>query len=449
MRRLLASDAATGGSAAVDGELGRLGVPRSVTVSLAGKSVELVTLLLLATVVPRALGPADYGHFAVPLTIVTVGSLALTLGGPTTLARFVPAAAPGARRAVAVRLGGRLARGRAGQLLAIAAVTALAVAVDPTRVPPATAALVVLALALNVAATLALQVGLGLGRTGWWSARFPIQNAVLVVAVLVLHRAAGNAGALLAIVLSGAVAAAIGAAVVRPLVTDPPREDVDVPAGAIRFGVLHATGAGCTQLAHRGAVIVVAVLAGSRIEAGYTALALGVALGVTYAVLQAFTVSLPHLAGDPPAAETTLRRLAGGIVAVLVPVALVTAALLDRAVPAVFGGEYDRAVTTFGPAVAMVVLAPLNALAVQVAALRLRPEAATAAGVAGLVAFAVVAVTGVPAWDAVGGTTAALAAVAVSGIVSLVMLPDAIGARLAAVSFGGAAAVLVVAVVAS
>jgi hypothetical protein len=58
-------------------------------------------------------------------------------------------------------------------------------------------------------------------------------------------------------------------------------------------------------------------------------------------------------------------------------------------------------------------------------------------------------VTGVPAWDAVGGTTAALAAVAVSGIVSLVMLPDAIGARLAAVSFGGAAAVLVVAVVAS
>ena len=33
---------------------------------MAGKAAELVTLALLATVVPRVLGPDEYGRFAVP-----------------------------------------------------------------------------------------------------------------------------------------------------------------------------------------------------------------------------------------------------------------------------------------------------------------------------------------------------------------------------------------------
>ena len=65
---------------------GRSGLRRAVGASMAGKAAELVTLALLATVVPRALGPHDYGRFAVPLTIVTLGTLALSLGGPTVLA---------------------------------------------------------------------------------------------------------------------------------------------------------------------------------------------------------------------------------------------------------------------------------------------------------------------------------------------------------------------------
>ena len=70
------------------------GVRVAVGLSMAGKAAELVTLLVLATVVPRVLGPSDYGRFALPLTVVTVGTLALTLGGPTTVARFVPVAPP-------------------------------------------------------------------------------------------------------------------------------------------------------------------------------------------------------------------------------------------------------------------------------------------------------------------------------------------------------------------
>ena len=67
----------------------------------AGKIAEAVTLVLLATVVPRLLGPHDYGQFSVVLTLVAIGSVALTLGGATLLARYVPAAPPAERAPLA------------------------------------------------------------------------------------------------------------------------------------------------------------------------------------------------------------------------------------------------------------------------------------------------------------------------------------------------------------
>ena len=96
--------------------------------------------------------------------------------------------------------------------------------------------------------------------------------------------------------VGAAVAAALAVAVLVPVV----RADVapvPVPPGAIRFGALNATGAAFVQCAHRGGVVAVAVLVGSAVETGYAALAIGIALGATYAVLQTFTVTLPHLAG--------------------------------------------------------------------------------------------------------------------------------------------------------
>ena len=65
--------------------------------------------------------------------------------------------------------------------------------------------------------------------------------------------------------------------------------------------------------------------------------------------------------------EAALRRLAGGLLAILVPGALIAALLLERLVPAVFGDGYEGAVDAFGPALALVVLAPLTSLAVQAA----------------------------------------------------------------------------------
>jgi O-antigen/teichoic acid export membrane protein len=114
-------------------------------------------------------------------------------------------------------------------------------------------------------------------------------------------------------------------------------------------------------------------------------------------------------------------------------------------VPVVFGDDYEEAVAAFGPVLAIIVLAPLGSLLVQVAALRLRPEVALANGVAAAAAFVAVGIAAVPAWGAAGGTLAALAGITVGTVASLRLLPGASSGRLTAGSLLGAAAVLAVA----
>jgi len=420
------------------------GLRGAVAGSIAAKAVEIATLVALATVVPRALGPSDFGRFSVLLTIVTLGSLALTLGGPTLMARFVPAAPGPQRVGLARSIGARLARGRAAQLAAVAVVAAVLMLADAEHFPPGQTTVVFVALALNVAASLALQVALGLGRTGPWSTRFPLQNTVLITATLLLYPVAGIEGATLAILLSAVAGAAFAAVVVRPLLTGPqPR--VPVPPGAVRFGALQAGAAALVQFAQRGGVLAVALLAGSSRQTGFAALAIGIVLGVTYAVLQTFTVALPHVAQDDAGqgrdGERTLRRLAELIAALAVPAALVLAPFLDVLVPACFGGQYRGATSAFGPALAMVVLAPIGALLVQASALRLRPDLALASSAVTAGVFVVVSLLAVPEFGAAGGTGAALAGCAAGAATATVLLRGAAGARLTALSFLGAAGV--------
>ncbi|MGE3286265.1 MAG: hypothetical protein AB7J32_09205 [Pseudonocardia sp.] len=473
-----------------------------VLASLAGKAVEAVTLVLLATLVPRLLGPADYGGFAVALTVVALGSLAMTMGGATLLARYVPTAADPA--GVAAALTRRLARNRAAVFAGLVLVGAAASAAG--WLPPVQTALVLAALGCNVVATLALQADLGLGRALTWSFRYPLQNLVLVAGVLLLHGHFGATGAVVAILVAGAVAAVLAVAVAAPLwgATAP------IPDGALRFGVLQAAGGVLAQATQRGGVLAVAVLAGSAVETGYAGLAVGIALAATYAVVQVFTVTLPVLAGRralgararpggaadggnlgaPDAhmraggtrdgrpvagtdasdahmrdriahtedvdahmrdrnahhAELTLRRIAGWLLAGVLAGALAAVPALPVAVPAVFGAAYAAAVPAFVPALAAVVLAPVNALAIQSAALRLRPDATVRGALAGFVAFVVVALCAVPGGGAAGATTAALVGAGVSAFVSMRLLPGAVGARIAILSFGGAAAVVLLGV---
>ena len=427
---------------------GRLGT--AVLGSLVAKTFELATLVLLATMVPRALGPSDFGRFSVLLTIVTLGSLALTLGGPTVMVRFVPAAPEAERVALARAIGARLARGRAAQLAVLGIVACTLVAVDAAAFPAFDAVMVFLALALNVGTSLGLQMTLGLGKTGAWSTRFPMQNAVLIVAVLVLYPRFGMTGASVAILVSAVSGAVVAMASINPVLSgEHPR--VAVPPGAIRFGALQASAAALTQCTQRGGVLVVALLAGSSAQTGFAALATGIALGVTYAILQTFTVAVPHVSHDHAPSdrahggEPALHRLAVALESAILPAAALGAVLCHRLVPAMFGSDYEGATAAFGPAVALMVLAPLGALLVQVSALRLRPEVALRSAAVAAGVFAAVAIVAVPSGGAAGGTAAALAATAAGCIVGVRGLPGAVSGRLLAMSLAGSAVVLVLA----
>ena len=143
-------------------------------------------------------------------------------------------------------------------------------------------------------------------------ARYPIQNAVLIALVLVLHPIAGSAGTLAAIPLSAVVAVALAAVVCAPVLAAGGGSSPALPDGAVRFGRLQAAGAALTQVTHRGGVVVVALLAGSAMETGYAGLAVGIAVGLTYAIVQIFTVSLPTVltssAEDPEEALTGIAK---------------------------------------------------------------------------------------------------------------------------------------------
>ncbi|MEM9745470.1 MAG: oligosaccharide flippase family protein [Actinomycetota bacterium] len=419
----------------------------SVTGGAVGKAIELVTLVALAVVVPRVLGPSDYGRFAVALTVVTLGSLALTLGGHTMMARYVPAVPEPDRVAVARELGRRLARSRSPLVLAAVLAVSVAAIAAPDTVEPPLAAMVAVALVLNVVTTLLLQVGLGLGRTGLWSARFPFQNAVLVIAVVALYPSLGLDGAVAGLVIASTATLVVAAQAVWPMLSIRPGGPAAVPDGALRFGTLQAGGAALTQLTHRGGVLAVALLGGSTVETGHAALAVGVALGATYAILQLFTVALPHLSEEDHGrddAEALLRRLASVLLAVVVPGTLLVAATSSTVIPAVFGDDFSGAASAFGPALGVVVLAPVSSLLVQASAIRLQPAVAFVSGIVSAAAFLIVAVLAVPAWDAVGGTVATLTGVVGGTAVAAVRMPGAASGRLLVVSFAAAAAVTAV-----
>jgi O-antigen/teichoic acid export membrane protein len=419
-----------------------------IAASVVGKTVEMATLVLLATVVPRMLGPSDYGRFAVALTIVTLGSLALTLGGPALVTRYVPAAPPDDQLPLARAFGRRLAGETGVQLGVLSAIAVLIAVAIGVRIPWPETIAVAAGLFLNVAATIGLLVVLGLGGAAAWSARYPIQNAVLIALVLVLHPIAGSAGALAAIPLSAAVAVVFAAVVCAPLLARREGPSAALPDGATRFGRLQAGGAALTQVTHRGGVVVVAILAGSTVETGFAALAVGIAIGLTYAVVQTFTVALPPVLASEDDPERALTRIADGVLAVVAPACVIAALMLDRLVPAVFGSEYAGASSAFGPALAVVVLAPLTALAVNIASVRLRPEVVTASGAVSVVLFAAVALVVVDRWGATGATAATLTGVVGGAVVSLAMLCRDVPMRLAGMSFGLAALVVAVAAVA-
>lgn len=422
---------------------------RPAVVSLGGKALELGTLVPLLTVVPRTLGPADYGALALALAIVTAGSTAAALGGPTLLTRFVAAVRPSERPALALALTLRAARWRLALGLSALAAGGAAFALAPGSVPLVPALLVAGAFVLDVAATLLLQAALALGGVASWSLRYPLQNGALVVAALGLHQSFGRDGAVAALPIASGVALVLGAASLAPRLRGVSRIRV-LPGGVARFALLQGAGGALLALTHRGGVVAVALLGGSAAQQGFAGLALGLALALTYVVGQIFTVELPGLAAHAATDLARVERSVGRAAARLAAAAGIAAAfgvvLAEPLLRTVVGRDYSPASDAVGIVLAGVVLAPVVAAASQLTALRLRPDLRLLASGAGAAVFLAATALLVPAHAATGAAAAFVLAAGASVLVSGAVLRPALGPGLVAGSLGAALTLVLLAV---
>jgi len=395
-------------------------LPRRALAGSAGaKALEALTLAGLVLLVPRALGAADYGGFAVALATATAIATATGIGGPALFARVLGPLAADERRDVAVALVRRLAAARAGLVSVLLSCALAGALLAPGRVTLAQVVAVLLAAGCGAAATLLAQLALGLERTAAWSLRYPLENAVIVLGTLVLYPLAGLDGALAAIALGAAAALCLGLCSVGRVAAGGRAAGATVlPAGVLRFARLQAAGGALTQVVHRGAAPACALLGVGGAATGHAAIAAGAALALTYAVTQTTLVALPGaaraFAHDRVAAEAALWRVAGMAAVVVVPACLATALAAEPLLVLGLGEEFRDAAATLRIALLAAALAPLWALSTQLAALRERPQDVVAGAAAGSLTFLVVAALALPDGGASGAAVAMAAGVVVT-----------------------------------
>ena len=398
---------------------------RALAGSAAGKGIEALTLAALVLLVPRALGPADYGGFAVALAVATGIATATGIGGPALFARALAPLDSVRRRDLGRALMLRVGRARALALVVLAAAAAIAAALAPGDVRPLHVVLVGAAALLGAAATLLSQLALGLERPAAWSLRYPLENGVVVVGALALYPSAGLDGALLAIALGAAAARALGVGVALPALRGA-RAGAPLPTGALRFARLQAGGGALTQIVHRGAAPACALAGAGTVATGHVAIAAGAALAVTSAVLQTMLVALPGAARayarDPHGAEAVLRRTALWCATLTLPVCAVVALAAEPLLAAALGEDFRGAAGALRIALAAAALAPLWALANQLAALRELAGAVLAGAAVGATAFAGVALAAVPPHGADGAAAAMVAGVAATAAATFAAL---------------------------
>jgi len=117
---------------------------------------------------------------------------------------------------------------------------------------------------------------------------------------------------------------------------------------------------------------------------------------------------------DPAGAEAALRRTAVWCALAVVPACAVVALAAKPLLAGALGEEFRPGANALRIALAAAALAPLWALANQLAALRERPQAVVAGAAAGATAFAAVALLAVAQSGASGAAAAMLAGVAVT-----------------------------------
>jgi O-antigen/teichoic acid export membrane protein len=419
-------------------------VRRAAAIGLVGKALEFASLVPLVTVLPRVLGPSDYGLFALGASIVTIAGGAASLGGPTIAARFLAAAPQADRAPLARAVIRRSAAWRIGAASLIAAVVLVTGAGD---LPSDGAWLILAAVVLDVVATLLLQAALPLGGVVAWSIRYPLQNVVVTVAAIVLYDRLGAIGVVAALPVASGAALVLGAITAWPRLRGATAAS-RLPDGMRRFALLQGTSGLMQLVLLRGSVIAVGLAGSSSAQVGFAGLAVGVATALTYALWQPYAVELPRLVTMPLGeARAWLERTTRLMLVILVPILLIGLIVAQSVVPHVLGPSFSGAIVPVGVALAVVPLAPPTAALNQAVALDLRPELRLLASGSGALVFVLAAIAMVPRWDAAGASGALVAGAAVTTVVGAVACSGVIRVRESAAAVAASAAVVVLALV--
>lgn len=417
---------------------------RLMSDTLAAKWAELVTQALLVLLVPRALGPAAYGEFAVAFAVVSVLSLGLGLGAPLAAVRYIPAAGPHERLAQARAVAANVARSRA-RILGALTVAALVVVPAFLDVPPAVTAAVCLAAWCSVGSSIASELGLALGRPRLWNARFPLENGLVVAAAPAGYAVAGEHGAIAGLLLATTITfGVLFAGVARELREAPP--GIPLPPQAVTYARFQTGTVILGTLVQRGGPLAMPLAGASSTQTGFAAIATGLGAAGATTMMSLLIVQLPGLVSRgldrPDDAEQEAANSARAALLVALAAGLPAALLAGPAIDRLLGAEFADAHGAVALALPAVPLGAALGLAHLIASLRVRPEILTISWAAGGLVFAAVAAATIPAIDAEGASIAMSGGLLVTVLTATVLLGGRSMRAICLASVAGAALIL-------
>ena len=417
---------------------------RLVSETLAAKWAELVSQALLILIVPRALGAAPYGEFAVAFSVVSVLSFTLGMGAPLAAIRYVPAAAPDQRsaraRAVARSVGASRAR-----MLAVLTVAAAVLAPTVLDVPLAETLTVCAAAWCSVGSTIASELGLALGRARVWNARFPLENGLVVVAAPVGHAVSGAHGAIAGMALACAATFAVLYRWVAGELREAPA-GAPLPPEAVAYARLQTVTVTLATLVKRGGPLAMPILGASATQTGFAAVATGLGTAGLTTVMSLLIVQLPRLVHRGPDtlvdAEDEGGRTARTALLVAMAAALPAALLAGPAIDLALGSEFSGARSAVVLALPAVPLGAALGLASLISSLRLRPGALAASWALGSVTFAALAAATIPSLHADGAALSMSAGLIVACVAATLLVGGRVLRNTSAAAIAGALVVL-------
>jgi O-antigen/teichoic acid export membrane protein len=371
---------------------------------------QVACAFVFAAVVPRLLGPATYGRYALINSLSLWFMLAGGLGIQSVISRYVPELA-GSSPGLSVFLG-RLFTVRAGSGLLAACLFLLLTALWFPELDRSALLWVAGAIAVQSVGRICFSLFLGLNRAARWGMGHVVRGWVVLAVLVPGYLWGGLPGACLGLLVAELVILALGLWWARPhLKTVRPRLDVWRLAPYLGFGLTVFASQVLLAGAQRSGDALVRAASGDYRQVGYFGLAYSVYMIFAMAVSRVTWSFIPLLTAlltrrQPDLLQAWVERLLKGLA---VGGVLALAGLLflgDDLVPLVFGAVYHPVQANLVPLTACLLPLALTEVGRMLTLVYERPRVGLAAAALQLVAFWVLA-PGLIAWK--GGWGACLA----------------------------------------